>query len=148
MKKPYYGAYIYKFGTGFVGIRFRTGKGISTWEPINDRLHEDFINNYSFMNVYGTLQKIKDEMEEYARDGMSEVKVHEHYLDLLLKYHMSNMSVYMWPYGEPFISRLDCLDKEQFSHLIRVLDLTYRSSTMQIWHCKLGDLDTFAWKGV
>ena len=100
------------------------------------------------MGMYSALQKIENEMKEYVCDGMSEVKIRGHYLDLLLKYDMSSMSVYMWPYGKPFISRLDCLNKEQFYHLIHVLDLTYRSSTMQIWHCKLGDLDTFAWKGV
>lgn len=147
MHKPYYGAYIYMFGTGFVGVRFGTGKGISTWEPINDRLHEDFINNYAFMNVYNTLKKIKDKMEEYVSYRMSEAWIREHYLNLLLKYHMSHMSVYMWPYGKPFISRLDCLNKEQFIHLIHVLDITYRSD-MRVWECKLGDLDTFAWKGV
>ena len=145
MHKPYYNAYIYKFGTGFLGVRFE--KRTSACEPINDRLYEDFINNYSFMSVYGCLKKINDEMEEYVRGVTYKVKIHEHYLDLLLKYNMSHMSVYIWLYDKPFISRLDCLNKEQFIHLIHVLDITYKSD-MRVWECKLGDLDTFAWNGV
>ena len=152
MHKPYYGAYIYKFGTGFVGIRFGTGKGISTWEPINDRLHEDFINNYSFMNVYGTLQKIKGEWNAYASDGMSEVKIREHYLDLLLKYHMSHMSICIHNYhyedrNRPFICRLDCLTKEQFYYMLQALEYETMYN-MDVWSCKLGDVEKFAWKGV
>ena len=159
MHKPYYGAYIHKFGTGFVGIRFGTGKGISTWEPINDRLHEDFINNYSFMNVYGTLKKIEEKINDYTNgrmtaDRMTELKIRERYLDLLLQYHLSNMSVYVndwWPPSElhsgTLISRLDCLDGGQFFHLMHLLEIEYNSN-MKVWECKLGDLDTFAWKGV
>lgn len=147
MKKPYYGTYIHKFGTGFVGVRF--GKEISTWEPINDKLHEDFINNYSFMNIYGTLQTIKDKIYEHIKDKMAKVKVHELYLDLLLKYRMSNMSVYVndWLHNGPFISRLDCLNEEQFYYLMNVLEIEYKSN-IKVWDCKLGDLDKFVWKGV
>lgn len=150
MHKPYYGAYIYKFGTGFVGIRF--GKGMSTWEPINDRLHEDFINNYSFMNVYGTLQKIKGEWNAYDFYGMSEVKIREHYLDLLLKYHMSHMSICIHNYhyedrNKPFICRLDCLTKEQFYYILQALEYETMYN-MDVWSCKLGDVEKFAWKGV
>lgn len=152
MKKPYYRAYIYKFGTGFVGIRFETGKGISTWEPINDRLHEDFINNYAFMNVYGTFQKIKDEWNAYDFYGMSEVKIRERYLDLLLKYHISHMSICIRDYhyedrNIPFICRLDCLTKEQFYYILQALEYETMYS-MDVWDCKLGDVEKFAWKGV
>lgn len=152
MRKPYYGAYIYKFGTGFVGVRFGIGKGISAWEPINDKLHEDFVNNYSFMRIYECLRKIKDEMEEYASDGMSEVKVREHYLDLLLKYHMSNMSICIRNYhyedpNIPFICRLDCLEREQFYYILQALEYEVMYD-MRVWDCKLGDIEKFAWKGV
>ena len=139
------------FGTGFVGVRF--GKGISTWEPINIRLHEDFINNYTFMNIYGTLKQIKEEMEEYNYNGkMAEVKVHERYLDLLLKYHMSNMSICVWNYhykdpNIPFICRLNCLTKEQFYYILQALEheIAYN---MKVWDCKLRDIEKFAWKGI
>ena len=152
MYKPYYRAYIYMSGTGFVGVRFGTGKGISTWEPINDRLHEDFINNYAFMNVYGTFQKIKDKMKAYDCCGMAEAWIREHYLNLLLKYHVSHMSICIHNYhyedrNRPFICRLDCLTREQFYYILQELKHETMYS-MDVWDCKLGDVEKFAWKGV
>ena len=153
MRKPYYSTYLYKNNEGFMGIRFM--KKVSVMEPINERLHEDFINEFSFMNIYGTLKQIHEDMDKQWKEGKLWKVQHarkllkEYYLQLLLKYRMSNLSVCMYNsrFGNPFVCRLDCLTHEQFLYLIEALDLEYRTN-MMVWDCKIGDLKQFMWKGV
>ena len=141
MKKPYYDNYVY-IGTEFVGIRL--GKKTHMVESINERLYEDFINNYSFIQIYGVFKTIQEKMCEYKVSG---TQLRKCYLNLLLEYNISHMSIYMNE-NEPVICRLDCLTRDSFNIIMYWLEIIYRSDTMRAMECKLRDFDKFSYEGI
>ena len=158
-EKRRYISYVYLGGNrGIQGIVKADGEK-SAFEPINPNIYEGFINGLVLYDVCAIFEDIQNELDEIWRTKRlwelsdSPWVMREHYLQLLVKHRISHMSIcihgslYMnTPYMDVFISRLDCLDEEQFRHITQVFKSHLANTEYAI--CKLYELPRFKWEGV
>ena len=149
--------YIYVGGNrGIQGIvRVDAEKG--ALEPINTNIYEGFINTYTLYDACAIFEDIQNKLNKIYSGGVwklsdSHLVMRKHYLQLLVDYKISHMSICMHnslyvsnPY-EGFISRLDCLDEEQFRYITRVLK--EELSVAEHSGYKLYELPIFKWEGM
>lgn len=126
-------------------------------EPINPNIYEGSINTYTLYEVCAIFEDIQNELDKIYAKGIwrlsdSHLVMREHYLHLLVKHKISHMSICMHnslyinnPYGD-FISRLDCLDDEQFRYITQVLREELSVTEHSIY--KLYELPRFKWEGI
>lgn len=127
------------------------------FEPINPNIYEGFINGYTLYDVCTVFEDIQNELGKIYTKGVwrlsdSHLVMRKHYLQLLVKHKISHMSICMHdslylsnPY-EDFISRLDCLDDNQFQYITQVLREELSVTEHSIY--KLYELPRFKWEGI
>ena len=111
--------YMYIGGNyGIQGI-IRVNNKKTALEPINPNIYEGFINKYTLYDVYAIFEDIQHKLNKIYTNGVwklgdSHLVMRKHYLQLLVDYKISHLSICMRngfyvsnPY-EGFISRLDC----------------------------------------
>lgn len=124
-------------------------------EPINLNIYEGFINKYTLYDVCAIFEDIEHKLNKIYTNGVWRLSdspwvMREHYLRLLVEYKISHMSISMHnslymnnPY-EGFISRLDCLDEDQFQYITQILRKELTEHSLY----KLCELPRFKWEGV
>ena len=130
------------------------------WESINPNFHEEFINRYKLYDVCTAFEDIQKKLHKYWQDAHiwklqdSHLVMTEKYLEELIDKRISHMSIciYNSPYinnpyiKDIFISRLDCLDREQFDYITQALKAEL--SIMTHFRYKLYELPRFKWEGI
>lgn len=156
-KNRRYRIYIYMGGNyGIQGI-IHVDNEKSAFEPINPNIYEGFINTYTLYDVCAIFEDIQNELDKIYAKGVwklldSHLVMRKHYLQLLVDHKISHMSICMHnspyinnPYGD-FISRLDCLDEDQFRYITQVLREELSVTEHSIY--KLYELPRFKWEGI
>lgn len=156
-KNRRYRIYIYMGGNyGIQGI-IHVDNEKSAFEPINPNIYEGFINTYTLYDVCAIFEDIQNKLDKIYSEGVwklsdSHLVMRKHYLQLLVDHKISHMSICMHdglylsnPY-EDFISRLDCLDENQFQYITQVLK--EELSVTEHFRYKLYELPRFKWEGL
>ena len=121
-------------------------------EPINPNIYEGFINKYILYDVCAIFEDIQNELSKIYTKGVwrlsdSLLVMRKHYLQLLVKHKISHMSICIQrDSGGVFISRLDCLTRDQFDYIIQLLKTEL--SIIEHSGYKLYELPKFKWGGV
>lgn len=137
----------------------------SALEPINPNIHEEFINRYTLYDVCTIFEDIQKKLHKYWQDARiwklqdSYLVMTEHYLKELVDKRISHMSICIHnspyinnpyinnPYiKDVFISRLDCLEREQFDYITQ--SFKAELSIMTHFRYKLYELPKFKWEGI
>lgn len=124
----------------------------SALEPINPNIYEGFINGYTLYDVCAIFEDIQNELGKIYTKGVwrlsdSLLVMRKHYLQLLVKHKISHMSICIQrDNGGVFISRLDCLTRDQFDYIIQLLKTEL--SIIEHSGYKLYELPKFKWGGV
>lgn len=152
-----YRIYIYIGGNyGIQGI-VRVNNEKTALESINPNIYEGFINTYTLYDVCAIFEDIQIELGKIYSGGVwrlsdSPLVMRKHYLQLLIDHKISHMSICMHnspyinnPYGD-FISRLDCLDDDQFRYITQALK--EELSVNEHSGYKLYELPRFKWEGM
>ena len=152
----------YVYVGGNYGIRglVRVDAEKSALEPINPNMHEEFINKYVLYDVCAMFEDVLKNLEKYWADAGvwqlqdSDVVMTKKYLQELIDKRISHMSICIYnspyvnsPYNKDvFISRLDCLEREQFAYITQALKAEL--SIMSHFRYKLYELPRFKWEGI
>ena len=152
-----YRIYMYVGGNyGIQGIILNNEK--TALEPINPNIYEGFINKYTLYDVCAIFEDIQHKLHKIYINGAwklgdSHLVMRKHYLQLLVDYKISHLSICMRnglyisnPCEKHFISRLDCLDEEQFRYITQ--ELKEELSVTEHATYKLCELPRFKWEGV
>lgn len=121
-------------------------------EPINNQLHEGFVNNYVLYDVCTVFNDIQKRLDEKWGTGVweladSHIVMDKYYLQLLIDHRISHMSICIHNYRDgAFISRLDCLDRDQFYYMTQALRAEL--AIMTHFRYKLYELPRFKWEGI
>lgn len=152
--------YVYVGGNyGIQGLT-RVDAEKSALEPINPNCHEGFINEYVLYDVYAIFEDILKNLEKYWTDAGiwklhdSDLAMTKKYLQELMDKRISHMSICIYnspymnnPYNKDvFISRLDCLDREQFAYITQALNAEL--TIMTHFRYRLSELLRFRWEGI
>ena len=144
--------YIYMGGNyGIQGI-VRVNNEKTAYEPINPNIYEGFINTYTLYDVCAIFEDIQNKLHKIYTNGAwklgdSHLVMRKHYLQLLVDHKISHMSICLQrDSGGMFISRLDCLTRDQFDYIIQLLKTEL--STIEHSKYKLYELPKFKWGGI
>lgn len=145
----------YKYIGGNYGIQgfAKINNEKTIMEPINPNIHEEFINEYTLYDICTIFEDIKKKLHKYWQDARiwrlqdSYLVMAEHYLTELIDRKISHMSICLQrDSGGVFISRLDCLTRDQFEYIIQLLKTEL--STIEHSKYKLYELPKFKWGGI
>lgn len=145
----------YMYVGGNYGIQglILVGNEKSVLEPINQNIHEEFINKYTLYDVYVVFKKIQQNLKKYWKDARiwklqdSYLAMTEQYLNELIDKKISHMSICIQrDSGGIFISRLDCLTRDQCDYIMQLLEKEL--SIIEHSKYKLYELPKFKWEGV
>ena len=159
-EKRRYISYMYIGGNYGIQGLVKVDNEQSALEPIHPNIHEDFINEYTLYDTYTIFEDIQKKLHKYWQDARiwklqdSYLVMTKHYLKELVDHRISHMSICIRnspyinnPYiKDVFISRLDCLEREQFDYITQLLK--EEVTIMEHSGYKLYELPRFKWEGV